>query len=218
MSFMAVVLVILFITTSLTATLLVAICVALVDLFLLALLYYWGLTFNTIVVLQIVIALGLAVDYSAHIAHCYLVVIPPKGLCKNNAEKRLYKVKKALSQIGSSIFHGGFSTFLAIITLSPSKSYVFIVFFRAWFGIIIFGMANGFILLPVMLSFVGPTEDVGHVEEEKDKVLKAFSKNLPGLTTRPLAIKESAKAEEDGNDTSRDKEDVKNSVLEKEAN
>jgi len=51
MSFLAVVLVILFITTSLTATLLVAMCVALVDLFLLALLYYWGLTFNTIVVL-----------------------------------------------------------------------------------------------------------------------------------------------------------------------
>lgn len=51
MSFAAVVLVILFITTSLTATILVALCVALVDLFLLALLYYWGLTFNTIVVL-----------------------------------------------------------------------------------------------------------------------------------------------------------------------
>lgn len=51
MSFLAVVLVILFITTSLTATILVAICVALVDLFLLALLFYWGLTFNTIVVL-----------------------------------------------------------------------------------------------------------------------------------------------------------------------
>jgi hypothetical protein len=51
MSFGAVVLVILFITTSVTATLLVAICVALVDLFLLALLFYWGLTFNNIVVL-----------------------------------------------------------------------------------------------------------------------------------------------------------------------
>lgn len=115
------------------------------------------------------IALGLAVDYSAHIAHCYLVVVPPPGLCKTDAEKRLYKVKKALSQIGSSIFHGGFSTFLAIITLSPSRSYVFIVFFRAWFGIIAFGMANGFILLPVMLSYIGPTEDVGHQLNESEK-------------------------------------------------
>jgi len=118
--------------------------------------------------------LGLAVDYSAHIAHCYLVVVPPPGSCKNDDEKRMYKVKKALSQIGSSIFHGGFSTFLAIITLAPSKTYIFIVFFKAWFGIIIFGMSNGFILLPVLLSFVGPTFDVGHgddikgVEEDKN--------------------------------------------------
>lgn len=81
MSFAAVCVVILFITTSLTATLLVAICVALVDLYLLALLYFWGLTFNTIVVLQVVIALGLAVDYSVHIAHNYLVVVPPPGVC-----------------------------------------------------------------------------------------------------------------------------------------
>merc|ERR1712166_547896 len=104
------------------------------------------------------------------------------------------------------------STFLAIITLSPSKSYVFIVFFRAWFGIIIFGMANGFILLPVMLSFVGPTEDVGHVLEEE-------LKDLPGKKTLNLAIKESTKAKDDGNDTSRDKEDrVKKKALEKDTN
>ena len=59
--------------------------------------------------------------------------------------------------MGSSVFHGGFSTFLAIFVLSPSKTYIFVVFFRLWFGILIFGMANGFLLLPVILSFIGPT-------------------------------------------------------------
>jgi predicted RND superfamily exporter protein len=96
LSLLAVLLVIFFITASLMTTFLVFVCVALVDLYLLALLYYWGLTLNTIVVLQIVIALGLAVDYSAHIAHCYLVVVPPPGLCHTKAEKRKYKVEKAL--------------------------------------------------------------------------------------------------------------------------
>jgi len=114
-----------------------------------------------------VIALGLAVDYSAHIAHNYLVIVPPPGSCNNEAEKRLYKVKKSLSQIGSSIFHGGFSTFLAICMLGGSKSYIFVVFFRAWFGIITFGMANGFILLPVLLSIIGPTAEVGHVSHDE---------------------------------------------------
>ena len=62
----------------------------------------------------------------------------------------------ALRKMGSSVFHGGFSTFIAIVVLAPSNTYVFIVFFRLWFGIILFGMMNGFILLPVILTFVGP--------------------------------------------------------------
>ena len=42
-------------------------------------------------------------------------------------------------------------------------------FFRAWFGIILFGMSNGFILLPIMLSMCGPTDDVGHDENEEQE-------------------------------------------------
>ena len=64
----------------------------------------------------------------------------------------------ALSKMGSSVFHGGFSTFVALSVLAPSKTYIFVVFYRMWFGIILFGMANGFLLLPVVLSFVGTTE------------------------------------------------------------
>ena len=62
--------------------------------------------------------------------------------------------------MGSSVFHGGFSTFVSLSVLAPSKTYIFLVFYRLWFGIIIFGMANGFFLLPVILSFVGPTQTV----------------------------------------------------------
>lgn len=36
---------------------------------------------------------------------------------------------------------------------------MFVVFFRLWFGIIVFGMSNGFLLLPVILSYVGPLND-----------------------------------------------------------
>jgi hypothetical protein len=68
--------------------------------------------------------------------------------------------------MGSSVFHGGFSTFLAIVTLAPAKTYIFLVFFRLWFGIIIFGMANGFMLLPVILSFIGQTDSVSDPHEE----------------------------------------------------
>jgi len=43
----------------------------------------------------LVIGLGLSVDYSAHIAHTYLVVDTPKGYSKS--EKRMYKARVALS-------------------------------------------------------------------------------------------------------------------------
>jgi len=62
--------------------------------------------------------------------------------------------------MGTSVFHGAASTFLAIVVLSPSASYVFQTFFQMWFGIIIYGMGNGFILLPVLLSLIGPLNEV----------------------------------------------------------
>ena len=58
--------------------------------------------------------------------------------------------------MGPSVFHVFFSTFLAIIVLAWSDSKVFIVGFKMWIGIIFFGMANGFMLLPVLLSLFGP--------------------------------------------------------------
>lgn len=70
--------------------------------------------------------------------------------------------------MGSSVWHGGFSTLIAIIVLAPSKSYIFVVFFRLWLGIICFGLANGFCLLPVILSFFGPTYSVDDPAADDD--------------------------------------------------
>ena len=74
LSLVAVAAVVFMITGSLPVTGLVVLSVILVDYFLIALIYYWDLTFNTIIIVNIVIAIGLAVDYSAHIAHTYLII------------------------------------------------------------------------------------------------------------------------------------------------
>ena len=73
--------------------------------------------------------------------------------------------------MGSSVIHGGISTFLAIVVLGGARSYIFVVFFKLWFGIIVFGMSNGFILLPVILSLVGPTHGM-------EKKIKSLGKKL----------------------------------------
>lgn len=181
LSMMAVFLVVLFITGDIRVTLMVLISVALVDLFLLGLIHFWDLTMNNIVVVNLVIGLGLSVDYSAHIGHTYLTTEPPAE-CTTNSEKRLFKARVAVSKMGSSVLHGGFSTFLAIIVLSGAKSYIFVAFFRLWFGIIVFGMANGFILLPIVMSFVGPCHEL-EVKVERERRLSrrlSLRGGLPG--------------------------------------
>jgi len=40
--------------------------------------------------------------------------------------------------------------------LSVSKSYIFRIFFKQFFGICVFGAAHGLCLLPVLLSLIGP--------------------------------------------------------------
>ena len=77
LSIAAVFLVVIFVTGSVPVTLLVVLAVVLVDVFLLGLVQFWDLTMNSIVTVILVIGLGLAVDYSAHIAHTYLIVEAP---------------------------------------------------------------------------------------------------------------------------------------------
>lgn len=161
LSVVAVLFIVLTITADIVVTLLVAFCVGMVDLFLIGVIHFWGLTLNPLVTLNIVVAVGISVDYSAHISYAYLIQpVPETSEYDTPAKVRLHKTKMALQTMGSSVFHGGFSTFIAILVLSGGNTYVFKVFYRLWFGIILFGMANGFILLTTMLSLVGPTHTV----------------------------------------------------------
>ena len=58
---------------------------------------------------------------------------------------------------------------MAIMMLSQSKIYAFIVFFKTWVCILVFGLLNGMVLLPVILSIVGPVngEEKKDVDEER---------------------------------------------------
>lgn len=123
LSFIAVLLVILVITSDLIATLVVAICVLMTDLFLAGLIFYWNLSLNPVVMLQVILGIGCSVDYSAHIAYAYLVEEVPDDMrkhIKTNSQIRQYKARKALSKMGSSVFHGGFSSFVALSVLAPT--------------------------------------------------------------------------------------------------
>ena len=78
LSFAAVLVVILVITSDVIATLVVATCVLMTDLFVAGLIFYWNLSLNPIVILQVLLGIGCSVDYSAHIAYAYLIEEAPE--------------------------------------------------------------------------------------------------------------------------------------------
>lgn len=74
LALLVVTVIVLLITVSLQATLIIVFCVLLVNVYMLAVTQYWGLTFNNIVAVNLSFALGVALDYSSHIGHTYLSI------------------------------------------------------------------------------------------------------------------------------------------------
>merc|ERR1712176_1353701 len=75
-----------------------------------------GIAIDSVSVINIVLAVGLSVDYSAHIGHCFMV----KG-----GDDKNRRALEALADIGAAVLSGAISTFLAVVVLLFSSSYVF---------------------------------------------------------------------------------------------
>ncbi|GMH68897.1 hypothetical protein TL16_g05032 [Triparma laevis f. inornata] len=130
-----------------TTSFLVFFCVGCAIIEILGAMYFWGLVIDNVSVINLTLAVGLAVDYSAHVGHCFML---KDG--NNNSER----VILALADIGSAVLNGAISTFLAVVVLSGSQSYVFRVLFKQFFLTCLFGVMNGMVFLPVLLNWFGP--------------------------------------------------------------
>uniref|UniRef100_A0A183B0H8 Niemann-Pick C1 protein n=1 Tax=Echinostoma caproni TaxID=27848 RepID=A0A183B0H8_9TREM len=93
---------------------------------------------------------GIAVEFCAHIVRAFSVSSEPT---------RVGRAKAALSDMGSSILRGITLTKLGgIVVLAFSKSRLFQIFyFRMYLGLILFGALTGLIIVPVFLSYLGPS-------------------------------------------------------------
>ncbi|GMH53979.1 hypothetical protein TrST_g11911 [Triparma strigata] len=126
---------------------LVFFCVGCAIIEILGAMYYWGLVIDNVSVINLTLAVGLAVDYSAHVGHCFML---------KDGNNRSERVISALADIGSAVLNGAISTFLAVVVLSGSQSYVFRVLFKQFFLTCLFGVMNGMVFLPVLLNWFGP--------------------------------------------------------------
>ena len=68
--------------------------------------------------------------------------------------------------LGPAIANAGMTTFLAVIILPFSSSHVFLTFFKIFGLTVVYGVFHGLVLLPVLLSTIGPD---GPVEESGER-------------------------------------------------
>lgn len=134
------------------------ICVLLTIVNVLGWMQKWGMTVDIVCCIGLELAIGLCVDYAAHIGHTFLTT---------TGETKTERAFKTVTSIGSAVLLGGGSTFLSLSLLSMSKAYTFQCFFKIFLLVILFGLFSGLMFLPVILSLIGPNAHRKREETEK---------------------------------------------------
>eukprot|EP00803_Ostreobium_quekettii_P005785 evm.model.scf_971.2 EVM.evm.TU.scf_971.2 scf_971:22748-36081(-) len=143
----AVFLVVLATLANFLAAVAVVLMIGLTDVMLFGYMWYIGMTFNIVTSINVILAVGIAVDYSTHVAYAFLGC---------NAGDRAQRAASALRQVGADVLAGGFTTFLAVAALYFAEHYIMDVFFAMMSAIVALGLWHGLVVLPVVLSYIGP--------------------------------------------------------------
>eukprot|EP00919_Chromeraceae_sp_WS-2016_P008543 GHVR01020150.1.p1 GENE.GHVR01020150.1~~GHVR01020150.1.p1 ORF type:complete len:858 (+),score=204.17 GHVR01020150.1:2595-5168(+) len=130
--------------------------VIIVDCMVIGYMSWWGVSLDSISFINLVMAVGFVVDYTAHLIHSFENINLKNKENMSNSEIRGSKSIIALQKVGVAVFYGASSTLLATIPLAFSSSYIFFTFFRMFFLTILFGMSHGLLLIPVLLALLGP--------------------------------------------------------------
>ena len=151
--------------------------------------YFLGMTIDPFSLIAIIIGIGLSVDYSAHIAHAFII---SRGTRKERA-------MNSFVAIGPAILHGGITTFLALIFLAFSESHTFVTIFKIVSMTVAFGLFHGLFFLPVMLILFGSDNVEGDGDEVEhsdcstvgsDKFLKSNMKSFSEVSVKEDHLKE----------------------------
>lgn len=106
----------------------------------------WGVSLDSISMINLVMCVGFSVDFSAHISYAFV-----------SSRKRdvNQKATDALARLGYPIMQGALSTILGVVVLCASGSYIFRTFFKIVFLVITFGLIHGLVFIPVFLTLLG---------------------------------------------------------------
>lgn len=140
----------------------------------------WNVNLDTISMVNLIMCIGFSVDFTAHICYAYM---------SSAASRPEERVRESLYALGLPIVQGAVSTVLGVSALVLAGSYIFMVFFKMIFLVIVFGALHGLLLLPVLLSLFGPGACGGGASSEPKqqrhrRTARADHRSLP----RPYCI------------------------------
>ncbi|CAM9629215.1 unnamed protein product [Chrysoparadoxa australica] len=127
-------------------TLLSVAIVALIDMEILASVYFLGMHVNAMTTVGLIMAVGLVVDYVVHIVHFFMQQDP--SISRNE------RVKGTLREIGPSVLCGVTTTFIGVLPMATADSIIFSTFFRMLAAIVVLGAYHGLVVMPVLLTMV----------------------------------------------------------------
>uniref|UniRef100_A0A0K0DWU9 SSD domain-containing protein n=1 Tax=Strongyloides stercoralis TaxID=6248 RepID=A0A0K0DWU9_STRER len=116
---------------------------------------WWGSDLDIITIVDVLIASGLSVDYTAHIAHFYFA-------SKGHYKERL---TNTLSEISLPMINAGLSTFLCMFPLIFIQTYSILAFAKTIFIVVGLGLLHGLFVLPILLMMV-PINDESTINFE----------------------------------------------------
>ena len=133
-----------------------------------------GLRLNAFSIVNLTICVGMTIEFTAHIVHCFITTAGA-----NTNEGRKARVVAALGTMGPPVIHGGVTSLIASAVLGMSQlPFVRAYYFFMFFLMVLIASVNGLVLLPVLLSIFGdgPLSEGGDSDNQHGAIREPTSK------------------------------------------
>ncbi|EPS41533.1 hypothetical protein H072_4544 [Dactylellina haptotyla CBS 200.50] len=127
----------------------------------------WGVSLNAVTLVNLVICVGIGVEFCAHIARAFM--FPSRTLLEKGKKLTGKNLRSwvAMVNVGGSVFSGiTITKLIGVTVLAFTKSKIFeIYYFRIWLALVIVAATHALIFLPVLLTVMGGG---GYLDSDED--------------------------------------------------